>query len=497
MTKKYESLWPYPQQITSADKFPRPESVRVQGDFCRQYLDDITLIGKVRLGVEQNCYPLELMLDTAASIPGSYTLNMSATGARIAGADRAGIMYGLQTWLQILGLHRGDDHWPALTVHDWPAYRKRCFMIDMGRSVFPISMIKRIIRILARLKMNQLHLHLSDDELCGLRFEGLPFGSENPYSISLSDLAELVSYAAEYEIEVVPEIESWGHVGSLVYHRPELRGGAGMYDGVSFLICQQAFDLVKELVRQVAEVMPKQATIHFGMDEAKWFTAPSLGNDFKPENLVRNYFDMLQSIAAMTGKDLTMRLWADHGGRPVPPDIQSKVIIEPWNYWIKNRDMIDKAIEHYSGSGKMRWMMGAGQSMAQYRGAFHATRYWCRRALNSPNVEGVNITFWGENDLADKLITLFAGAYYAWNPTAPTGFCDNQDYEHYDSLVFPIMRRWQNMFVEARTDKMQDDQGPFVYGGYYLYGRQHGQPVAPTVLLAGTSLGHDFINEGM
>ena len=81
-------------------------------------------------------------------------------------------------------------------------------MVDMGRSAFSLSMLKRIVRILMRLKMNQLHLHLYDDELCGLKFDNLPFGEENPFAITINELAELVEYASQYHIEIVPELKA-------------------------------------------------------------------------------------------------------------------------------------------------------------------------------------------------------------------------------------------------------------------------------------------------
>ena len=252
-------------------------------------------------------------------------------------------------------------------------------MADLGRSVYSKPLLKRLIRILSRLKMNQLHLHLYDDELCGLRFDNLPFGSENPYAISIADLKEIVEYATEYSIEIIPELEAWGHVTSLVFHRPELRGGKGMYEGSSFLICEKTFELMRQLIDQVLTAMPKKCTIHLGLDEASWFVGSDLPSDFTPSHMVRRYYDILQELAARQGKKATLRIWADHAGRPVPAELQDNVIIEPWDYWNMNKEDIARKIERFSGEGKMRWMMGAGQSGAQHRGAYHATRFWCRQ----------------------------------------------------------------------------------------------------------------------
>jgi N-acetyl-beta-hexosaminidase len=343
--------------------------------------------------------------------------------------------------------------------------------------------------------MNQLHLHLYDDELCGIRFEDLPFGWDNEYSISISDLRELVTYAADYDVEIVPEVEGWAHVTSIVYHRPELRGGDGMFNGSSFLIGPDAFALMKEITRQVVSAMPLKATIHFGLDEAKWFPSPEMPEGYSPQDLVRSYYDMLQELAEESGKELAMRIWADHGGRPVSDDIKHNVIIEPWQYWNGNIGLIEKQIENYSGEEKMRFMMGAGQSMAQHRGAYHATRYWCKHAVDSPNVDGVNITFWGRNDLVENLVTLFAGAYFAWNPNSPVEWTSTEDYEEFDRYVFPAMQWWQTNFRDAFPDDMRNDSAPFVYNGFRMWGENHGKPVAPTAVAADTLGEHDFLQE--
>ena len=176
--------------------------------------------------------------------------------------------------MQVIVLSQGGT-WPEDMIRDRPAFRKRAFMADLGRSVYPLPMLKRIVRILHRLKMNQLHLHLYDDELCGLRFEGLPFGQDNPFALSMDELAELVRYARAHQVEIVPELEAWGHVGSLVHHRKHLSGGEGMYRCSSFLVCEESFSLIRELVSLVAAVMPEKYTIHLGLDAANWF----LGRD--------------------------------------------------------------------------------------------------------------------------------------------------------------------------------------------------------------------------
>lgn len=470
-----EHLWPYPRGIHVMAGFNAPMALHLIGPRpLPNWEDDVRSVSGLPLTDDDSAWPIECRLEGSTGETEAYSLEVKSEGARVIGTDEAGLAYGAQTLLQLIDLFRGRSTWAAVHIGDRPAYRKRCFMVDLGRSVYSMPLLKRIVRILARLKMNQLHLHLYDDQLCGLRFEGLPFGRENPYAISLADLSALVEYAARYHVEIVPELEGWGHVGSLVYHRPELRGGPGMYRGSSFLIGEETFALMSELIRQVASVMPRQATIHLGLDEARWYPHPDLA-DFGPERLVARYHEILRQ----TGQDLVLRIWADHGGRPVPDENRDEIIIEPWQYWIRNRHMIDRAIGRYSALG-MRWMMGAGQSGMHMRGAYMATRYWCQQAVDAPGVEGVNITFWENNNLDYNLVSLFVGAYFAWNPRPWTRFAEIADYETFDRFVYPVMRRWQGTFRDASPEEIRADRGPEVFLGYYVWGEKHGQPVAPT-----------------
>jgi len=492
---KKERLWPYPQNLNVAGEFKKPVTISFAAgdlpDFCAEEFEQIT---GIKLSNAPEAYCIKFLLDQSCIHQQGYSLGISPENCIIKGNTSQGLFYGFQTLLQILAQCKSDMTWPIITIKDHPRYNKRCFMVDMGRTVYNITSLKRIVRILARLKMNQLHLSLYDDELCGLQFKNFPFGHDNPHSITLEELAELVDYASRYHVEIVPELESWGHVGSLVYHMPELNGGPGMYNGSCFRITEKTFTLMRELISQVVTVMPSKATIHLGLDEATWYPGTDLPAGFTPCDMVKRYYEILQSVGKEHDKELTLRIWADHGGRTVPEDIQHNVIIEPWEYWIQQAPAISEKIAKYS-SQKMRWMMGAGSSGGHFRGAYSATRYWCQNAVNSDNVDGVNITMWLWNDLERRLALLFNGAYYAWNPLAKSDFSHLEDIEACDLKVFPIMYWWQSNFRDAFADDIERDRGPLVYNGFYLWGKNHGKAVAPTAIAANTTDGHDYLNE--
>jgi hypothetical protein len=421
---------------------------------------------------------------------------LKTDAAHILATDAPGLSYALRTLEQLFVYFPSEI--PEIEIKDGPAFKKRSFMPDMGRAVWSLPLLKRMVRILHRLKMNQLHLHLYDDELCSIKFKDLPFGSENPSALTLDELKELVEYASEYYVEVVPELEAWGHVGSIVYHRPELNGGLNMCDdGSSFIVCEEMFDLMEIMISQVAACMPDKATIHLGLEEAKWFLGKDMPEKYTPLDMVQRYYDIVKEVGVQLGKNLTLCIFADHDGRPMPEAIRDQIIVEPWCYWNFLRDKILKDIEIYSGKDKQPWMAGAGVSGGQYRGSYHATRFWAQNAENSPNIDGIDITFWCWNNIDEKFVSLFAGAYYIWNPSAKTSFANVEDYEAYERIVFPIMYGWQAAFRDANPDAIREDRGPVVHLGHYHFGGHHHQPVAPTAPLAGTlaNSGHDYFNE--
>ena len=114
--------------------------------------------------------------------------------------------------------------------------------------------------------------------------------------------------------------------------------------------------------------------------------------------------------------------------------------------------------------------------------------------MNVPNVEGGNVTFWGANNLDANFLSLFAGAYFLWNPVAETSFSDLEEYETFDRIVLPIMRVWQRRFEDARPDAIAVDRGPHVEMGRYVWGEKHGMPVAPSVV-GEEATDHDYAQE--
>ena len=155
----------------------------------------------------------------------SYTLTVSADGAKIDAPTPLGAMHGLQTVLQLA--EWGPQGWdlPLAEIHDTPRFPWRGLMIDVSRHFMPLDQLERQIDGMAAVKLNVLHMHLSDDQ--GFRVESKKapklqeLGSEGMY-YTQDQIREMVAYARDRGIRIVPEFDVPGHSTSWTVAYPEL-----------------------------------------------------------------------------------------------------------------------------------------------------------------------------------------------------------------------------------------------------------------------------------
>lgn len=501
-------LAPVPQSLVfSQGATPLPERISVRGlDAMKpgeaaavETLEKLfTTIG-VRGEIGGNAdYCVRFERDPAVTHSEGYRLVSDSSGIVVRASTDTGLFYGAQTVYQLLAYARhGDDFlhysdypaegWgrhlvPHLSIEDHPAYKVRAFMADLGRATFSMPLLKRLVRLMAQMKLNTLHLHLYDDQLCGFKFKTLPIGHENPFSLDATDLKELVAYARRYHISVMPELESWGHVASLVYHFPKLRGAEGAYAGASFGIGEDTYAFLEKLYDEIVPCLEREAAVHVGLDEALWALLP--GEETKghtPTSMVGRIHEILMRVAERHGKKIRMHLWADHGGRPLPPELEMKVVIEPWRYLGADEPSILETLKKYGGAGKTPLMMGTGANSYAYSGNYEGTRIWCLQGLAYANVEGVTLCMWESNDLAGRLVTLYGGAGFAWTPNAQVRARNDGTGERLRQQIDRQMRSWQIIFPDADATAINEDRGPEVKTGRYVWPPFAGKAVAPTV----------------
>jgi hypothetical protein len=481
-------LVPYPQQVRETGKaFARPPTVRIvtrgaDALTVRRLAQDLKQLAGIKVS-KRAAYTIQLKMGEKRLKAEGYRLKVGPDGVEISGADAAGLYYGTQTLVQIATLGPAG-FWPALAITDWPHFAWRSYMPDMGRSVYPLPLLKRMVRILARLKLNAMHLHICDDQLNSLRYRKLPLGKENPTAITLSQLAELVRYARSYHVTIMPEIECWGHANSFVYHYPHLDGGPGMYGGASFAIGPELYDLLGRVFDELVGALEKKCHVHVGLDEAIWQLLPSVPEaeraSYNPERLIQELYDILQRAGRRHGRQVTMHLWADHKGRSVPKQLENKLILHPWRYLARNNEDIEQKLVRLGGKSKPRIVMGTGTGLGQAAAHFLSTGIWCRAAANVPNVLGGTICQWSGNNVPETLIGIYAGADYLWSPATPATKENDPHGEETTWQMCNRMRQWQSKIKDGDPEAILHERGPEVWHGFYRFGRRDGKPVSPT-----------------
>ena len=260
-----------------------PEPMRVEHDLPRD-AGGITL----RLG--------------EVSQPGdeAYDLAIAAQGVRITGRTPAGVFYGMQTLRQLLpaiveyGGLRPDKsrtvRLPAGRIADSPRFQWRGAMLDVARHFFPVHDVKRFIDLMALHKLNRLHLHLADDQGWRLEIESWPNLARHGGSTQVGggrggfytqqEYADLVTYARDRYVTVVPEIDMPGHTNAALASYPELNSSGtvsalhtGIEVGFSTLCVDNpvTYAFIEDVVREVAALTPGDY-FHIGGDEVRALT---------------------------------------------------------------------------------------------------------------------------------------------------------------------------------------------------------------------------------
>jgi hexosaminidase len=270
---------------------------------------------------EARARPGDLVLGTDGGSGEGYRLDVgSVTEIR---GTAAGVFYGTRTLLQLL-----RQHWviPAGRAEDRPAYPERGLMLDVGRKYLTMAFLRRQIRELGYLKLNHLHLHLSDD--LGFRLEsGTHPEITSAAHYTKAEITELVGYAARYHVRVLPEIDFPGHMGRILAAHPELKlvnRRGRVRDGLIDLSNPAAYALMGDLLDEFLPLFPGEYW-HIGADEyVRDFRAyPRLSG---PHAFAR-FVDWAGGVVRAAGK--TARMWND--GIRAPGVVSPEVVVEHWS----------------------------------------------------------------------------------------------------------------------------------------------------------------------
>ncbi|MBS1570438.1 MAG: family 20 glycosylhydrolase [Bacteroidetes bacterium] len=316
-----------------------PTSERATQGIARWSLRLSEKAGPGATGESRNGTPLQLRYRAVADLndpaaDGSYTLTIDNAGITVDAATDIGALHALATLYQCLRNNEGGWSFPALRIEDKPRFTWRGLMVDPCRHFMPRSMILRQLDGMELVKMNVLHLHLTDDQ--GFRIESklLPElqekGSNGQY-YSQADIRKIIHEADLRGIRVVPEFDLPGHATSWFQSHPELASAAGPYQPETrYGVMDPVFDPTNEAVYalldtflgEMAALFPDPC-MHIGGDENngnQWNTNPAIQAFMKKNGIADNhalqaYFNgRLYAILKKHGK--RMLGWDEIGEMP-------------------------------------------------------------------------------------------------------------------------------------------------------------------------------------
>ncbi|MGA7915243.1 MAG: family 20 glycosylhydrolase [Candidatus Acidiferrales bacterium] len=274
----------------------------------------------------------------------SYVLDVSAAGAKITAPNPLGAMHGLETFLQLVAITPSGFAAPAVHIEDAPRFPWRGLTIDVSRHFIYLDTLKRNIDGMAAVKMNVLHLHLSDDQ--GFRVESKEFpklqelGSDGEF-YTQAEMRELIEYARDRGIRILPEFDMPGHSTSWFVGYPELASGPGPYkierrwgifDPAMDPSHESTFKFLDKLIGEMAELFPDHF-FHIGGDEVngkQWDANPEIQKFMRTHKLrndqeLQQYFTLeVQKIVSKHHKEMVG--WDEILAPGMPKDI----VIQSW-----------------------------------------------------------------------------------------------------------------------------------------------------------------------
>ena len=256
--------------------------------------------------------------------PESYTLSVTPRRIIIRSTSGAGLFYGMQTLLQLLTPSGMGYSVASVEIEDTPRFAYRGFMLDVSRHFFSKEFVKKQIDALAFYKINRLHLHLTDAAGWRIEIRKYPLltdfaawrtepnwkkwwnggreyvrfdepGASGGY-YTQKDICEILEYARQHYMTVIPEIEMPSHSEEVLAAYPQLSCSGEPYKNSDFCVGnEETFTFLENVLTEVMELFPSEY-IHIGGDEAgksAWKTCPKCQKRMKDEHLAN--VDELQS----------------------------------------------------------------------------------------------------------------------------------------------------------------------------------------------------------
>ncbi len=284
-------------------------------------------IGEVKLGEDE-----------------SYNLKITENKILLEAETDIGVLRGIETFLQLLDADEDGYFIHTINVKDKPRFPWRGLMIDACRHFIPLEVIKRNLDGMAAVKLNVLHWHLSEDQ--GFRVECKAFpklqelGSDGDY-YTHEQINEVIKYADERGIRVMPEFDLPGHATSWLTAYPEyaslpgqysIERNWGIFDPTFNPVKEETYEFLDKFFKEMSELFPDEY-MHIGGDEnngKQWDANPEIQEFMKANNIpdnhtLQSYFNT-RLLETLTKYDKKMIGWDEI----FHPDLPKNIVIQSW-----------------------------------------------------------------------------------------------------------------------------------------------------------------------
>src|SRR5438128_4822570 len=337
----------------------------------------------------------------------SYSLEVNGKQARLVAPTVVGALRGLETFLQLLQGDRDGFYLPGIKIQDQPRFPWRGLLIDVGRHYEPMEVLKRNLDAMATVKLNVLHWHLSEDQ--GFRVESKKFpklqalGSDGLF-YSQEQVREIIDYARERGIRVMPEFDIPGHSTSWLVGYPEMGSapgpytierGAGIFEPALDPTREQTYKFLDTFLGEMAALFP-DAYMHIGGDEnegKQWSRNPQIQAFMKERGIKDNH-----ALQAYFNQHLLKILQKHHkkmiGWEEIlRPDLPKDAVIHSWR---GPASLADAAKKGYNGILSAGYYIDLIFPASQHYLADPIPQNTTLTAEEAKRILGGEATMWGE-----------------------------------------------------------------------------------------------------
>jgi hexosaminidase len=370
----------------------------------------------------------------------SYTLDVTDKQARLVAPTVVGALRGLETFLQLVEGDRDGYYLPGIRIQDQPRFPWRGLLIDVGRHYEPMEVLKRNLDAMAAVKLNVFHWHLTEDQ--GFRVESRKFpklhilGSDGLF-YTQDQVREIIAYARDRGIRVMPEFDIPGHSTSWLVGHPELGSapgpykierGAGIFEPALDPTREQTYKFLDAFLGEMAALFP-DAYMHIGGDEnegKQWDRNPQIQAFMKEKGIKDNH-----ALQAYFNQRILKILQKHHkkmiGWEEIlHPDLPKDAVIHSWR---GPASLAEAAKKGYNGILSAGYYIDLMFPASQHYLADPIPQNTALTAEEAKHVLGGEATMWGEWVSAETIDSRIwpraaAIAERLWSPRSVTDIDD-------------------------------------------------------------------------